>query len=329
MWISPFSNIQTSAGRWLVLKLYWPQSTFYTSRVRCKSGNIADEGARRFNLRKGYTMTNAVHSASTPDYAAIKQRQQATWASGDYAVIGTTLQGVGENLCEALDLCAGEHVLDVAAGNGNASLAAARRYADMTATDYVPKLLEQARRRAEAEGLSVTFETADAEALPYEDGSFDVALSTFGVMFAPNQMKAASEMARVVRKGGRIGLANWTPEGFIGQLFKTIGAHVPPPAGVSSPALWGTEARLKELFAGHKLNAAKRIFNFRYKSAEHWLEVFRTFYGPTNRAFAALNEPGQNALQADIMALLERLNVAGKRGLVVPSEYLEVVITKT
>jgi ubiquinone/menaquinone biosynthesis C-methylase UbiE len=273
-------------------------------------------------------MLQSTQAVSTPDYTAIKQRQQATWASGDYAVIGTTLQSVGENLCEALDLCAGEQVLDVAAGNGNASLAAARRYADVTATDYVPKLLDQAKKRADADGLSITFETADAEDLPYEDGSFDVVLSTFGVMFAPNQAKAASEMARVVRKGGRIGLANWTPEGFIGQLFKTIGAHVPPPAGVQSPALWGTEARLKELFAGHKVAATKRIFNFRYKSPEHWLDVFRTFYGPTNRAFAALNEPGQKALQADIMALLDRLNVAGKRALVVPSEYLEVVIVK-
>lgn len=277
-------------------------------------------------------MTTAVHTASTPastpDYAAIKQRQQATWAAGDYAVIGTTLQIVGENLCEAIDLCAGETVLDVAAGNGNACLAAARRYAEVTATDYVAKLLDQAKNRAEAEGLSITFETADAEDLPYEQQSFDVVLSTFGVMFTPNQAKSASEMLRVVRKGGRIGLANWTPESYIGQLFKIIGTHVPPPAGVQPPSLWGTQARLQELFAGHKIVATKRMFNFRYTSPAHWLEVFRTYYGPTNSAFAALNEPGQKALQADIMALLERMNVAGKRGLVVPSEYLEVVITK-
>jgi ubiquinone/menaquinone biosynthesis C-methylase UbiE len=275
-------------------------------------------------------MTTAIQSTATPapDYATIKQRQQATWAAGDYAVIGTTLQIVGENLCEAIDLCAGETVLDVAAGNGNACLAAARRYAEVIATDYVPKLLEQAKNRAEAEGLSIIFETADAEDLPYENGSFDVALSTFGVMFTPNQAKAASEMARVVRKGGRIGMANWTPESYIGQLFKIIGSHVPPPAGVQPPSLWGTEARLKELFAGHKVSMTKRMFNFRYKSPEHWLDVFRTYYGPTNRAFAALNEPGQKALRADIMALLERLNVAGKRALVVPSEYLEVVVVK-
>lgn len=273
-------------------------------------------------------MSDSTHAVSTPDYAAIKKRQQATWAAGDYAVIGTTLQIVGENLCEAIDLCAGETVLDVAAGNGNACLAAARRHAEVTATDYVPKLLDQAKNRAEAEGFSIIFETADAEDLPYEDNSFDVALSTFGVMFTPNQAKAASEMARVVRKGGRIGLANWTPESYIGQLFKIIGTHVPPPAGVQPPSLWGTEARLKEMFDGHKISIVKRKFNFRYKSPSHWLEVFRTYYGPTNRAFAALDEAGQKALQADIMALLERMNVAGKRGLVVPSEYLEVVITK-
>jgi SAM-dependent methyltransferase len=264
---------------------------------------------------------------AAPDFAAIKQKQQATWASGNYAVVGTTLQIVGETLCEALDLRAGERVLDVAAGNGNVTFAAARRFADVTSTDYVPQLLEIAKKRADAEGLSISFKEADAENLPFKDGSFDVAVSTFGIMFTPNQPQAASEIARVVRKGGRIGLANWTPESFIGQLFKTIGKHVAPPAGVQSPALWGSEARLKELFPGHGISTSRRIFNFRYKSAEHWLNVFRTYYGPTHRAFAALDATAQAALAADIMALLNKMNRAQNDSLVVPSEYLEVIIT--
>jgi ubiquinone/menaquinone biosynthesis C-methylase UbiE len=222
-----------------------------------------------------------------PDFTAIKQRQQATWASGDYAVVGTTLQIVGERICEAVDLRSGERVLDVAAGNGNASLAAARHYAKVTSTDYVPTLLERGKERAAAERLAIGFQQADAEALPFADATFDVVLSTFGVMFTPNQEQAACEMTRVIRKGGRIGLANWTPDGFIGQLFKIIGKHIAPPAGVQSPALWGSELRLHQLFAGHAVNATKQIFNFRYKSAEHMLEVFKTFYGPTHKAFAS------------------------------------------
>lgn len=267
-------------------------------------------------------------AAAAPDYAAIKQRQQATWASGDYAVVGTTLQLVGERLVEAVDLRAGERVLDVAAGNGNATLAAARHFAQVTSTDYVGKLLDLGKARAAAEHLTVTFKEADAEALPFADGSFDVVLSTFGVMFTPDQAKAAAEMTRVVRKGGRIGLANWTPEGFIGQLFKIIGKHVAPPAGVKSPALWGTEARLGELFPGHTVTASKQIFHFRYKSPEHWLDIFRTYYGPTHRAFAALDAAGQAALQADLLELLNRLNRGGKDTLIVPSEYLEAVVTR-
>ena len=265
----------------------------------------------------------------TPDFGAIKQRQQATWAAGDYAVVGTTLQIVGETLCEAVDLKAGERVLDVAAGNGNATLAAARRWCQVTSTDYVGALLDRAKERAKAERLStITFQEADAEALPFADQSFDVVLSTFGVMFTPNQEKAAAELARVCRLGGRIGLANWTPDGFIGQLFKTIGAHVPPPAGIKSPALWGTDARLKDLFGPHDVKAEKRVFTFRYKSAEHWLEIFKNYYGPTNRAFAALDAAKGAALQADIVALLARMNRGGKESLIVPSDYLEVVVTK-
>ena len=268
-------------------------------------------------------------TTQSPDFSAIKQRQQATWAAGDYAVVGTTLQIVGETICEAVDLKAGEKVLDVAAGNGNATLAAARRWCQVTSTDYVGALLDRAKERAKAERLSsITFQEADAEALPFADGSFDAVLSTFGVMFTPNQETAAHELARVCRKGGRIGLANWTPEGFIGQLFKTIGAHMPPPAGVKSPALWGTEARLKELFGGNDVKVEKRTFNFRYKSAEHWLEIFKTYSGPTNRAFAALDAAKGAALQGDIVALLARMNRGGKDSLIVPSEYLEVVVTK-
>jgi SAM-dependent methyltransferase len=267
-------------------------------------------------------------TAAAPDFAAIKQRQQATWAAGDYAVVGTTLQIVGERLCEAMDLRAGERVLDVAAGNGNATLAAARRFAEVTSTDYVAALLDRAKERAAAERLPVSFQQADAEALPFADGSFDAALSTFGVMFTPDQEKAAAELSRVVRKGGRIGLANWTPDGFIGQLFKTIGKHVPPPAGVKSPALWGTEGRLRELFGDQRIGSSRQVFCFRYKSPGHWLEVFKTYYGPTNRAFAALDAAKGAALEADIVELLERMNHGGKDSLVVPSEYLEVVVTK-
>jgi ubiquinone/menaquinone biosynthesis C-methylase UbiE len=264
-----------------------------------------------------------------PDFTAIKKKQQATWGTGDYAIVGTTLQIVGERLCEAIDIRAGERVLDVAAGNGNATLAAARQFASVTSTDFVEALLQRGKERAIAEHLNVTFQQADAEALPFADGTFDAVLSTFGVMFTPVQEKSSSEMVRVCRKGGRIGLANWTPDGFIGQLFKIIGKHVPPPAGVKSPALWGTEARLAELFPGQSVKTTKQIFTFRYLSAGHWLDVFKTYYGPTNRAFAALDATGQAALQADLVDLLGRMNRGGKETLLVPSEYLEVVVTKS
>lgn len=264
------------------------------------------------------------------DFNAIKQRQQSTWASGDYAVIGVRLQIVGESLAEAADIRAGERVLDVAAGNGNATLAAARRFAEVTSTDYVSALLDKARARAAAEGLRVNFRIADAEDLPFEDGGFDVVLSTFGAMFTPDHARPAREMLRVVRPGGRIGLANWTPEGFIGQLFKVIGAYIPAPEGLKSPALWGTEAHIAELFGAQAsdIRAVRRNFNFRYRSAAHWLQIFRDYYGPTHKAFAALDPARQAALAQDITALLERLNTAGPASLVVPSEYLEVVITK-
>jgi ubiquinone/menaquinone biosynthesis C-methylase UbiE len=265
-----------------------------------------------------------------PDLDAVKVRQQATWSAGDYAVIGTTLQIVGEALCEAVDLRAGSRVLDVAAGNGNASLAAARRWCEVVATDYVPALLDNARARAAAERLPIEFREGDAENLPFADASFDVVLSTFGVMFTPNQERAAAELVRVCRPGGKIGLANWTPESFIGQLFRAIGKHVPPPPGLKSPALWGTEVRLAELFASaaEEIDAQRRDYVFRYRSPAHWLEVFRTYYGPTYKAFGALDAKQQAALADDITALLGRFNRAGDESLVVPSEYLEVVITK-
>lgn len=268
--------------------------------------------------------------AAQPDLSAVKARQQVAWSSGDYAVVGTTLQIVGERLCEALDLRAGQTVLDVAAGNGNVALAAARRWCDVVATDYVPALLERARRRAEADGLAMQFREADAEALPFDDQGFDIVVSTFGVMFTPDQDRAAAELLRVCKRGGKVGLANWTPDGFIGQLFKTIGGHLPPPAGIRSPALWGTRERLAELFASEaaSIASAQRHFVFRYRSPAHWLEVFKGYYGPLLKAFAALSPDGQAALEADVFALIDRFNRSGDGTMVVPSEYLEVVVTK-
>ena len=266
---------------------------------------------------------------AVPDLATIKGRQQATWASGDYAVIGATLQIVGESLCEAVDLRGGQRVLDVAAGNGNATLAAARRFGEVVSTDYVGALLERCRERADAERLPVTFREADAEDLPFPDGSFDVVLSTFGVMFTPDQEQSARELMRVCRPGGKIGLANWTPQGFIGRLFRTIGKHVPPAPGVRSPALWGDKAHLDTLFGPTAVVAAEsRNFVFRYRSPAHWLEVFRGYYGPMLKAFATLDPQARKALESDISALLDEFNVADDGTLVVPGEYLEIVVTK-
>jgi ubiquinone/menaquinone biosynthesis C-methylase UbiE len=277
-------------------------------------------------------MTTSASIGSTvtpPSASSIKARQQAMWASGDFAVVGTTLQIVGEELCEAIDLRSGERVLDVAAGNGNATLAAGRRFARVTSTDYVPALLERCRRRAEADGLDVTFEVADAEALPYPDASFDVVLSTFGVMFTPEHTQSASELMRVCKPGGRIGLAAWTPEGFLGDLFRLVAKHVPPIPGVRSPLLWGTDAHLGELFKNAtEIRHTARQFAFRYRSAEHWVEIFRAYYGPVHKAFAALDAAGQSALEADLMALLKQADRGGPTGLVVPAEYLETIITR-
>jgi ubiquinone/menaquinone biosynthesis C-methylase UbiE len=266
---------------------------------------------------------------SAPDLKAVKNKQQAAWSSGDYAIVGTTLQIVGEQLAEALDLRGGQKVLDIAAGNGNFTLAAARRWCDVTSTDYVESLLEHGRKRAQAEGFAVTFQKADAEALPFPDGSFDAVASTFGAMFSPDQSGAASEMLRVTRSGGRIGLANWTPDGFIGQMFKTIGKHLPPPAGVKSPALWGTKEWIDMAFSADAwVIAEPRFFVFRYRSPQHFLDVFREYYGPMLKAFEALNPAGRKALSQDIVELIGRFNKSGDETMVVPSEYLEVVMTR-
>jgi SAM-dependent methyltransferase len=272
----------------------------------------------------------ATSTPAAPDLPAVKARQHAAWSSGDYAVVGTTLQLVGESLCEAMDIRAGRKVLDVAAGNGNASLAAAHRWCDVTSTDYVPALLERGKARAIAEGLTMRFQEADAEALPFADKSFDAVLSTFGVMFTPNQDKAASEMIRVCKSGGKIGLASWTPAGFIGNMFKTLGQHLPPPAGVKSPALWGTGERISEMFGSSAASivAEKRNFVMRYRSPEHFVEIFSTFYGPVLKALAALDDQKRKALVADLLALIGRFNRADDGTMVVPSEYLEVVVTR-
>jgi ubiquinone/menaquinone biosynthesis C-methylase UbiE len=274
--------------------------------------------------------TSTPGTTTTPDYIAIKAKQQATWASGDYAVIGTTLQIVGETLCEAVEIAPGERVLDVAAGNGNAALAAARRGADVVASDYVGALLEGTRNRAVAEGLTIETREADAEALPFANASFDAVLSIFGVMFTPNQEQAASELVRVARPGGRIALANWTPDSFVGRIFKIVGKYVAPPAGVNPPALWGTKERIGELLGAdmRSVTTTRRHFIFRYQSAEHWMETFRTYYGPTHKAFLALDDDNQAAFASDLVALANEMNTATTGGLRVPSEYLEIVAVK-
>jgi ubiquinone/menaquinone biosynthesis C-methylase UbiE len=266
----------------------------------------------------------------TVDLQALKARQQIAWSSGNYAVVGSTLQIVGEDLCEALDVRSGQKVLDVAAGNGNVTLAAARRWCEVVSTDYVPSLLEGGRARAAAEGLSIEFKHADAEALGFADATFDVVVSTFGVMFAPDHDKVALELLRVCKSGGKIGLANWTPDGFIGHLFKILGRHLPPPAGAKSPPLWGTETRLIEMFGKQTSSTTfkRRFFQFRYRSPEHFVEVFRTYYGPTVKAFEALDQAGQKRLGDDLLQLVGRMNRSGDGTMVVPSEYLEAVLVK-
>ena len=268
-----------------------------------------------------------VTSVQNIDLAAIKQRQQQTWSDGDYAEVGTTLQIIAEDLCEAVDLRSGQRVLDVATGHGNAAIAAARRFADVIGVDYVPDLLERGRARAKAERVPVEFQVGDAEALDFPDASFDVVLSTLGVMFAPDHQQSARELLRVTRSGGKIGLANWTPEGYIGQMFRTIGRNVPPPAGLQSPLLWGTEQHVRALFGDEitDLSARKRFFAFRYRSPEHCLHFFRTYYGPMKRAFDALGTAGQGKLENELLDMMAQANRSVDGDFVAPSEYLEIV----
>lgn len=270
--------------------------------------------------------------APTPDLEAIKQRQRATWGTGDYAMVGTQIIIVSENLIESLDLRSTERVLDVATGSGNAALAAARRGCEVVGVDYVPSLLDRARTRAAAEQLAehITWIEGDAEALPVEDASFDVVTSVFGSMFAPNHHRTADELLRACRSGGRIGLVSHTPEGFIGRLFKVNGKHVPPPAGVMPPVLWGSEDHLRTLFGDRaaEIRSQKRHVVFRYPSPEAYVEYWRRWYGPTIKAFEALDDAGKAALERDILELIGEFNRAGDGTMVVPSEYLEAVITK-
>jgi SAM-dependent methyltransferase len=275
-------------------------------------------------------MTVPTHAPAAPDYAAIKGRQQQTWASGDYHVIASLIAPISERLCDAVDLRAGERVLDVATGSGNTAIAAARRLCDVTGLDYVPSLIERARTRAEAEGVRVGFDEGDAEALPVADGAYDVVLSTFGAMFAPNQEQTARELLRACRPGGRIGLASWTPDGWIGEVFRATGRHVPPPAGLRPPTRWGTEEGVRELFGSgvSTLTATRRSFVWRFASARQYLDLFRAYYGPTLKAFAALDEGAQAALTGDLLALVARFDRSDDSTLLVPSEYLEVVAVK-
>jgi SAM-dependent methyltransferase len=270
-------------------------------------------------------------SIDSPDFTAIKTRQQQTWASGDYHMIASIIVPTAERLADVVDLRAGQTVLDVATGSGNAAIAAARRLTNVTGIDYVQSLLDRAQVRASAEGLPVSFELGDAEALPVADGAYDVVLSTFGVMFSPNQAQVASELLRACRPGGRIGLANWTPEGWVGDMFRTVGRHVAPPAGIQPPTRWGTETGVRELFGTGvaSLEITRQNFVWRFVSAEQYLELFRNYYGPVGKAFAALDATRQQALRSDLLASANRYAEVAEDGtLLVPAEYLEVVAIK-
>jgi SAM-dependent methyltransferase len=283
--------------------------------------------ARRVRSVAGMTTTI---DTTKPDLQAVKQRQQKTWASGDFGVVAARIVLVAEQLCDTADLHAGWRVLDVATGSGNAAIAAARLGCTAVGIDYVPSLLEQGRKRAAAEGLDVELLEGDAEALPFPDASFDAVTSVFGTMFAPNHEQAASELLRVTRPGGTIALASWTPTGFIGELFQTVGAHVPPPAGVPAPMLWGTKEHLGRLFGNEirSLGVAERTFTFRFRSAAEFVAFFRRFYGPTLKAFAALDEDGAEALERDLVELAIRFDRLGGDAIAIPATYTEAVAVR-
>ncbi|MEM7755552.1 MAG: class I SAM-dependent methyltransferase [Planctomycetota bacterium] len=263
------------------------------------------------------------------DLAAMKAKQHAAWSAGDYGRIGTTLQIVGEQLAEAVHCSSGQSVLDVAAGNGNATLAFARRFCEVTSTDYVPALLEAGRARADAEGLPVQFQVADAEDLPFDSGGFDIVTSVFGVMFTADQQAAAGELMRVCRPGGTIGMANWTPDSFVGRLFKIIGAHTNAPASAPKPPVWGTEAWLRDTFGARAdaVSITPRDFVFYHRSPKEFVDFFRTWYGPTLRVFESLGQDGGAALEHDFLELIHDCNAATDGTMKVPSGYLEVVIS--
>ncbi len=265
-------------------------------------------------------------TAPTLDLAAVKARQQATWASGDFAEIATLIVPVAERLCDTADLRAGSTVLDVACGSGNAALAAARLGCDVTGIDYVPALLDRGRERAAAERVDLALRHGDAEEIPFPDESFDAVLSVFGSMFAPDHRRAAAEIVRVTRPGGTIALASWTPDGFLGSMFGTVAAHVPPPPGLASPMLWGTEEHLAELFGPdvswtHRL----RTFTFRFTSAEAFVEYFAAYYGPTLKALEAAGT-ARETLARDLRDLALSWNRLEQPGpIAVPGTYLESV----
>ena len=268
---------------------------------------------------------------TTPvDLAAVKERQQKTWATGDYAVVASRIVLVSERLADAADLRAGSTVLDVACGNGNATLAAARSGVHAVGVDYVPALLEGGRERAAAEGLDVEFRLGDAEALPADDGSFDAVLSVFGSMFAPDHQRVASEIVRVTRPGGTVALASWTPDGFIGEMFRVLTSHVPAPTGVASPMLWGTEQHLSDLFgdSAADLRSRRRTYTFRFTSPEDFVVFFRRWYGPTLKAFEALDDRGRASLATDLVDLAQRCDRYRDGGsIALPATYLETVLT--